>query len=272
MRKYIHLAARAARTPAPIPTFEIAAWLWPKLREAFPSALGAVLMPDHLHLVVPGADPVAARVALARVLGNCGRARGLVSKVAWVPSESPTMFGGVEKLARNLRYVALNPVRAGLVEDPLAWPWSTHRDLHGAVTDPWVTPSRLGAALGWSPSRVSRRWHAYVSLDGGRPASPAPVAFEPRPGRPTGEPPLAWIAAAAASATRSQVTHIRARGRTRALFLALARSTGWWPAVVAERCGVTTRAAQRAWRRRPPPSLAPGLLCLGDARLRRPSE
>lgn len=269
MSEYLHLAARAYHAPVPITTHEIASWLWPRLREAFPRALAAVLMPDHFHVVIHAADPAKTRIDLARVLGNCARGRGPVSEVGWVPSGTPSPFSGADKLARNVRYVALNPVRARLVDDPLSWVWSTHRDVQGGVVDPWVTPERLGRALGWPASRVTRDWHAYVSLDAGRASSPRAVPFSHRPDLPDGEVPLSWVAAAAAAATRGRPDDIRERGETRALFLALAKAAGWcWPSVVANRCGITARAVQRAWRLPSPGSLAAGLLCLGDARLR----
>lgn len=269
MSEYLHLAARAHHAPMPITAHEIASWLWPHLRETFPRALAAVLMPDHLHVVIHAADPAKARIDLARVLGNCARGRGPVSEIGWVPSGTPSAFSGADKLARNVRYVALNPVRACLVDDPLSWLWSTHRDVQGGVGDPWVTPERLGRALGWTASRVTRDWHAYVSLDAGRAPSPRAVPFSHRPDLPDGEVPLSWVAAAAVAATRGRSEHVRERGETRTLFLALARAAGWhWPSVVAGRCGVTARAVQRAWRLPPPDSLAAGLLCLGDARLR----
>jgi hypothetical protein len=37
-----------------------------------------------------------------------------------------------------VRYVLLNPVRAGLVGHPPQWPWSSPR--HLALLDPWPVP------------------------------------------------------------------------------------------------------------------------------------
>ena len=275
MSEFLHLAARAYHAPMPLSSHAIACWLWPHLRKAFPKALAVVLMPDHLHVVLQVSEPSKARAELALALGNCARARGPVAEVGWapnrrvVPGERPSAFSGSEKLARNVRYVALNPVRAGLVEDPLAWPWSTHRDVLGCVTDPWVTPKRLASALGWPPLRVAREWHTYVALDAGKVASALPVSFAHQPELPFGEVPLSWIAAAAAAATRAQPGQVQARGATRALFLALAKSAGWpWSSAVAARCGISSRGVRRAWSKNAPRSLAAGLLCLGDARLR----
>lgn len=64
------------------------------------------------------------------------------------------------------RYVELNPVRAGMVEEAEAWPWSSHRAHIGAVPRPaalrWahvnggVTMTALAAEVGLSGPRVSR--------------------------------------------------------------------------------------------------------------------
>src|SRR5439155_13458344 len=42
-----------------------------------------------------------------------------------------------EQLAAACRYLALNPVEAGLVEDPLDWPWSSARS-HAGLERPRI--------------------------------------------------------------------------------------------------------------------------------------
>lgn len=51
-------------------------------------------------------------------------------------------------LYRCVRYVGLNPVRAGLV--PLAndWPWSSVRAHLGGLAEPLLTPEPVAALLG----------------------------------------------------------------------------------------------------------------------------
>ena len=50
---------------------------------------------------------------------------------------------------------ARNAAGHGYVSDPLSWPWTTHRDMLGAVVEPWVTADALAEALG-----APRRGHA----------------------------------------------------------------------------------------------------------------
>lgn len=264
---FVHLAARSFKAAIPISSDAVGFWLWPRLRQAFPTALAAVLMPDHVHLVVPGdVDDLATR--LARVLGNCARGPSPVSSVRWMPCDDPGSFTGALKLARNVRYVALNPVRAGLTSDPLSWVWSTHREVLGAVADPWVSAEKLARALGWTPARVERCWHDYVTRDGGVLPSAPPSPFVPASDS-FGEAPMSWIMGAAAAATRRRLVDVATHGPARALFLALAKRAGWRStAMVAEKCALTPRSVRRAWAGTEPASVGAGLLCLGDARLR----
>jgi hypothetical protein len=59
-----------------------------------------------------------------------------------------------DKVGRVVRYVHLNPCRAQLCADPLAWPFSTHRDATGFAWPPAVPPRH-----------DRRRFHRYVSSD-----------------------------------------------------------------------------------------------------------
>ena len=58
------------------------------------------------------------------------------------------------KARRTVRYVHLNPCRAHLAVDPLAWPFSTHRDRLGCAARP-VLPQ----------ARDPEAFHRYVSSD-----------------------------------------------------------------------------------------------------------
>jgi hypothetical protein len=172
-------------------------------------------------------------------------------------------------LLAPVRYVALNPCRAGLARDPLEWPWSTHRDVVGAVADPWVAAEQLATMLQRPRRGFAETHHAYVSADpdvavGGTPLlRPVPRTLAP-------ETSLTAVSRAAASATRATSVDVRRPGPTRALFIRLASSQGWQDSrQLAEVCGTTPWTIR--WHRRTPDEalLAPGLLCLGDRRLLR---
>jgi hypothetical protein len=264
---WIHLTARVSRSMPPLDDAEVGAWLWSHLRQAFPGAIAAVLMPDHPHLVLASDEPERDRRRLARMLGQLGRRAGVRGQASEVPPAEPIRGGPV--LSRHVRYVALNPCRRGLAGCPLAWPWSTHRDVIGATVDPWVTAVRLAAALGGAWQGFASRHHAYVS------AGPhAHVAGTPMPSAavPTTLPAvgLGTIAEASAAALRVPVTSMRRCGAARALFVALAIDQGWTHVGrLAEVCGCSRRTVHRHAAAVDPEALHAARLCLGDVRLRR---
>jgi hypothetical protein len=73
----------------------------------------------------------------------------------WQTHPAPQALPDVQHTRRTIRYVLLNPCRAGLVADPLAWPYSTHRDAVGLAV-PGVR--RI--------EREPERFHRWVSADG----------------------------------------------------------------------------------------------------------
>ena len=85
------------------------------------------LMPNHVHLIlVPATED-----ALARALGETHRRyTGFVNaRARWTGHLFQGRFASVvlddDHLMAAARYVALNPVRAGLVRRPQDWPWSS---------------------------------------------------------------------------------------------------------------------------------------------------
>ncbi|WGM41021.1 transposase [Caulobacter sp. NIBR1757] len=92
------------------------------------------LMPNHIHLIAtPSRDD-----GLARAIGETHRQyAGFVNRrERWTGHLFQDRFSSSVLDERHLiaafRYVALNPVRAGLVERPQDWPWSSvHSHLLG---------------------------------------------------------------------------------------------------------------------------------------------
>lgn len=267
MPGWIHLTAHVSPAAPKLTRDDTGAWLWTQLRAAFPDAIAVTLMPDHPHIVLASDDPIAAAHRLARLFGHFGRRFGVWGRVAKMAP--PEAIRGGEVLARQIRYVALNPCRANHVRCPLAWTWSTHRDVVGATVDPWVTADRLAHALGMHPRAFAARHHKYVSGDPKAHVEGTPF---PRIAGATTMPTagLQTIAEAAAAATRSSVDAIRTRGPTRALFVALAFDQGWGRVGrLAELCDCCPRTITNLRDASDPLALHAGRMCLGDARLRR---
>lgn len=254
-----HLVARSLPGQKPFADPRAAWWLMWRMRLAFPAALAACVLPEHTHLITATPEPDAARTRFAKILAVAGVRAGLRRSFERV-AESRVLASG-RHLERSLRYVHLNPCRAGLVADPLEWPWSTHRGLVGAEVDPWVTPDAIAAALG-RPARGLPAWmHGYVSSDpavrveGTRLPVPAPRVEIPRF-------PLEAIRLAALAATPWSAPAVR-----RTAIIDLALHQGWREArVVAAAAGTSIRTVQRRAALAVEPELALRV-CLADTRL-----
>jgi hypothetical protein len=136
--------------------------------------------------------------------------------------------------ARRLgRYIELNPTRAGIVRDPLSWPWSTHRDRCGLVAHPVVAVSRDPV-----------EWHRYVSSD-------PTVAVEgtAMPEMTRGTVNVAQIAAAVSCASRLAPGTLRTRGTARSAFVRAAFAHGTLESFDAERLLGVDGRTRVGWER-----------------------
>lgn len=101
-----------------------------------------VLMTNHVHLLLTGE----AQRAVSAAMQSVGRRYVRRFNASW--KRTGTLFEGrfraslVESeqyLINCMRYIELNPVRAGMVSSPLAYPWSSARANVGERDDPLVT-------------------------------------------------------------------------------------------------------------------------------------
>ncbi len=241
-----------------------AAHLWDLLRAAFPEALACCLMPDHIHLLLPHADPAhrLARVrrGYTRWLGR--RPRWLRQPFAWAEPGAPVELApDPGHTRRTIRYILLNPCRAGLVRDPLAWVWSTHRDAVGLVANPWVN------------QRNPASFHAYVSGD-----PTVDIAGTALPTVQGGKHALSAISRGVGAVLRMPAPEVTV-GAPRTLALQTAGAFGHTDVrVLADWANCSIRAAQRGiaaptspWQAREP-VLDACLRCTGDDRFEGPQS
>lgn len=103
---------------------EVGIWSW-------------VLMPNHVHLILVPSDTDGIRRALSRVHRTC--AGHIHARLQRTGHFWQGRFGCAAMDEAHLhcafRYVALNPVRAGLVGRARDWPWSSARALLGLGDD-----------------------------------------------------------------------------------------------------------------------------------------
>ena len=123
-----------------------------------------VLMDNHFHLL---ATPSTAE-ALPLMMQAVGRSyvryfnnRHGRSGTLWEGRYRSTLIETERYLLACMVYLDLNPVRAGIVAQPLAWPWSSHAHHLGQRSDRLVTPHALYWALGNTPFA---REAAYAAL------------------------------------------------------------------------------------------------------------
>lgn len=123
-----------------------------------------VLMTNHIHLLMTPGDTEAISTTL-QTLG-----RRFVPYINHRYTRTGTLWEGRFKasavqeegyLLACYRYIELNPVRAGMVQQPEDYPWSSSRANASGASDPLVTPHPLYLAYGID---APQRQAAYRSL------------------------------------------------------------------------------------------------------------
>ena len=128
-------------------------------------------MTNHLHLAVrvgdvPLAQPMqrlAMRYArhIHRDVGQVGHLFERRYRAILVDADS--------YLKSLVRYIHLNPVVAGMVPEPMAYRWSSHRDYLGQRTVSWLETDfvlgMFGPAVGVARVRYARFMRSYVEED-----------------------------------------------------------------------------------------------------------
>lgn len=224
-------------------------WLFEHLGRALRQIWSLVLMPDHLHLVVAPGQLDTLRAVLAGFTQVFGVRMDIEESV---PAHTPAIAG------RQMRYGFGNPVRAGLVQDPWEWPWSTLRDLGGAAYPVLTSLGEAAGRLGLPEERALQTLTGFADLRVAPPEEGLPVVAC-----------RAGIEAAVAAALRfdPRACFDHALGRRLAIqaLLSLGMPSGRW---LAELLGCSTAAVRRL-RNPPHPAVTAVLRCLADSRLRR---
>jgi hypothetical protein len=223
-------------------------WLWTRLRAALPEALSCVLMPDHVHLVLPPGGGERLRRVL---LGFTVRFGVRFDLQPAEPANTVAIAG------RMIRYGFFNAPRKGFVEDPWAWPWSTLRDLGGAVVEPWTPLERVADRLALPAATALRRLTTTADLE---PPLPAACTIAAADVNATRQAVAAALRLADAAALSKRVPR---RLAVQALYAIGAPN----PSTLAVALGCSTRSIHRD-RHPPEPGLPAVLRCLADPRLR----
>ncbi|MFT5582467.1 MAG: hypothetical protein ACI9VR_000043, partial [Cognaticolwellia sp.] len=125
--------------------------LWARLRPLSLGCEALCLMPNHIHLLTKREIRLELAQVLAGHVRSLNRSGGRV-RLESVPRVTPCT--DLKKIRRQARYIHLNPCRARIVQDPLAWTWSSYRDCLG-----------LSAHAIRDGVNDAERLHSYVSSD-----------------------------------------------------------------------------------------------------------
>jgi REP-associated tyrosine transposase len=123
-----------------------------------------VLMPNHSHLLVTAEDALAA----ARMMQSLGRIyvhyfnkRHSRTGTLWEGRYRSSLIDSERYFLQCSRYIEMNPVRAGLVNEPAAYRWSSFRSNAEGEPDMLIRRHSVYLALGrWG----SARREAYRAL------------------------------------------------------------------------------------------------------------
>jgi putative transposase len=125
------------------------------------------LMTNHIHLVLQVGE-----IPLSRGMQNLSFR--YTRWLNWREQRTGHLFQGRFKavlvdgdsyLLELVRYIHLNPVRAGMVTNPDEYQWSGHRAYLGKETLPWLTTDCTLAQFGRSAAKARPAYLAFV-LDG----------------------------------------------------------------------------------------------------------
>ena len=134
-----------------------------------------VLMDNHVHLLLTPQT----EAGLPQFMQAVGRSyvRGFNERhgrtgTLWEGRYRSSLIETDRYMLACMTYIDLNPVRAGMVAEPAAYPWSSHRHYIGQQFDKLVSPHALVWSLGNTPFAREDAYRALVEA-GLRPADQA---------------------------------------------------------------------------------------------------
>jgi putative transposase len=181
------------------------------LREQSVALHAYVLMPNHLHLLTTPAQAE----GLSRAMQSLGRryvagfnARHQRSGTLWEGRYRAHLVGGADNVLRCMRFIELNPQRAGLASGLLDASWSSLAHHLGAVRDPLITEPAAYWQLGNTPFDREAAYRQWVEQGVGEVEAQRVVSALVG-GRPLGD--VAYIAELEKLAGRNLVPKPRGR-------------------------------------------------------------
>lgn len=124
------------------------------------------LMTNHVHLVIdPGDDPEHLGRLMKRLAGRQTRYVNALERRSgslWDGRYKSSLVQADAYLQACCRYVELNPVRAGIVDDPASYRWSNCPARVGRIKQPWLDLDPFYLSLGKSMSQRAEKYAGWL--------------------------------------------------------------------------------------------------------------
>ena len=121
-------------------------------------------MPNHIHMAIRVGEAPLGRLMqwiASRYAFRVNRQREATGHL--FERRYRALLVDVDAYALQLvRYIHLNPVKAGLVSDPADYPWSSHRYYLGGNAPPWLRTDWILAMFGRRPIRARAAYRRFV--------------------------------------------------------------------------------------------------------------
>jgi putative transposase len=134
--------------------------------------LSYTLMTNHYHVLLRLVDPTLARGmhALNTIFATRFNMNEELSGHVFGARYHSQPVHSRDHLLESFRYIALNPVRAGIVRDPINWPWASYPAIAGACPSPRMLARRAVLA---EFSHDEARYRSWVADGIGKPPRPS---------------------------------------------------------------------------------------------------
>lgn len=121
------------------------------------------LMPNHVHLLVTPEDtrgPSRLMQIVGRRYVRYFNARYARTGTLWEGRFRSSLVDSDNYLLACCRYIDRNPVKAGIVDEPTQYRWSSYRHLALGHADPLISPHAVYTALGATPESRQASYRA----------------------------------------------------------------------------------------------------------------
>ena len=138
-------------------------WLGEALKKTGCALHAYVLMTNHVHLLLTPPDAQAAAqmmVSLGRRYVQYINRTYQRSGTLWESRYKASVVQSEHYLLLCQRYIELNPVRAGMVDDPAEYHWSSYRANALGFDDALLTPHPLYLAIAQAPEERQQSYRA----------------------------------------------------------------------------------------------------------------